>query len=781
MSDLRSYLDELKRRKVVRTAIAYCVVAGGVLSIADILWEHLPLPPGTMTVLVALAIIGLPVVLVLEWVFEISREGLRRNSDSDAPESQRSSMMKPVAIGALVLGIPAVGIWQLRPPESELSGADAPLVESRLAILPCEVYGAEAPADWSKTIVFVLSDKLKGTAALQPLDPHAVVDLVDDRAGRSVDPAELARTFAAGHYLRCSVQNLGGDRVRISTRLYRTDSTGTPVADPSAEGRAEDASSLVEEVAVALLTSMEGTGSRLARDAGAAEGAPLEAWLEYVEGYEAHRSGRWDEAMASFRDAVAIDSTFALGHYRLWSSAGWAERLDVASEALDAASSHVDRLSPHYRDLVRAAVARRDGRHAAAKRLYRDITLAYPDHIDAWYQLGEVLFHQGWLSGEPVSAADAAFSRAAELDAENHYWEVLFHQVHIAGMERDHERFDSLVARLETLGDGPWPHRTRVLFRGDSLTRDSLMAAIAAGALSSHPLDFFLAELAPTPAINEDVAKSFTGPGQPDEHRVAGFLEMAGARVATGRWQEAADALDQARALRPALTLETEAYLALAAVPELVQDHLQRLAVTLEAWDGEAEDDPGAPALRSAPHGGLHPWLRLYLLGLVEARLGWTSSARERADDLAAADPPPGLEEWLRDLETVVRAEAARSEGESGRALALLEDAPLWVVYRLDERSSPILGHFYPVFLRAELLRELGRPAEALTWYEALRMPFYMPSDALSTRILLGEARARDAIGDAERARELRSEIRERWRGPPQPLAALMAGGGSSP
>ncbi|MEJ2677455.1 MAG: tetratricopeptide repeat protein [Gemmatimonadota bacterium] len=68
---VRSFLTELKRRRVVRVAVIYVVAAFGGLQGADVLVPALELPAWTMTLLVVLAIAGLPVALGLAWAFDI--------------------------------------------------------------------------------------------------------------------------------------------------------------------------------------------------------------------------------------------------------------------------------------------------------------------------------------------------------------------------------------------------------------------------------------------------------------------------------------------------------------------------------------------------------------------------------------------------------------------------------------------------------------------------------------------------------------------------------------
>ncbi|MCG6957996.1 MAG: tetratricopeptide repeat protein [Gemmatimonadetes bacterium] len=78
MSDRPSFLEELKRRKVVRVAIVYAAVTWAVLQVADIVLPALGLPEKLMTGLVVVLVLGFPVALGLAWAFDVTPTGVKR-------------------------------------------------------------------------------------------------------------------------------------------------------------------------------------------------------------------------------------------------------------------------------------------------------------------------------------------------------------------------------------------------------------------------------------------------------------------------------------------------------------------------------------------------------------------------------------------------------------------------------------------------------------------------------------------------------------------------------
>jgi hypothetical protein len=79
----RGLLVELRRRKVFRVAIAYVVVAWLLLQIGDIVFDFLEVPNWAGKLLLVLLLLGLPVALVLSWAYELTSQGIRRETSGD--------------------------------------------------------------------------------------------------------------------------------------------------------------------------------------------------------------------------------------------------------------------------------------------------------------------------------------------------------------------------------------------------------------------------------------------------------------------------------------------------------------------------------------------------------------------------------------------------------------------------------------------------------------------------------------------------------------------------
>jgi hypothetical protein len=82
-----TFFAELKRRNVFRVAAAYAVIAWLLVEVSDTIFPRLGLPDWTVTFVIVLLLLGVPVSLFFAWAYELTPEGLRRERDVDPGES----------------------------------------------------------------------------------------------------------------------------------------------------------------------------------------------------------------------------------------------------------------------------------------------------------------------------------------------------------------------------------------------------------------------------------------------------------------------------------------------------------------------------------------------------------------------------------------------------------------------------------------------------------------------------------------------------------------------
>jgi hypothetical protein len=97
-----SFWEELKRRKVLNVATVYLMTAWVVVEASRALLEDLGFP-NLHGYVWAAAALGLPVAMGLAWLFEVSREGVRRTGTFDAASEAGSRRWPMISRRALLV------------------------------------------------------------------------------------------------------------------------------------------------------------------------------------------------------------------------------------------------------------------------------------------------------------------------------------------------------------------------------------------------------------------------------------------------------------------------------------------------------------------------------------------------------------------------------------------------------------------------------------------------------------------------------------------------------
>ena len=75
-----SLFEELKRRSVFKVGIAYIVVAWVIMQVADVILANIELLGWVFGLILLLLAIGFPLVLLFAWAFELTPDGISRES-----------------------------------------------------------------------------------------------------------------------------------------------------------------------------------------------------------------------------------------------------------------------------------------------------------------------------------------------------------------------------------------------------------------------------------------------------------------------------------------------------------------------------------------------------------------------------------------------------------------------------------------------------------------------------------------------------------------------------
>ena len=328
----------------------------------------------------------------------------------------RGMYLGAAALVAVVLGL---GVWQ---PWNRSAGRA--LDPDLVAVLPFRVAGTDASLQYLRQgMVDLLQTKLTGEGGPRAADARAVLAAVRDAGGTETEDiseealATVARRIGAGKLLQGSIVG-PPDHIVISATLLGMPG-GRTITQTSVEGTKDSLFPLVDRLTAQLLALGAGASANQLSELTTTS---LEALRAYLDGQAAYRRGAFDVATPTLTRAVQLDSTFALALSALVEASGWSgARIDM---------SRVERLAWQYRDRLserdRLFLSIRLGsgypeftpwQQRIADR--EALTQRIPESAEAWYYLGDGLFHFGALADVPdiENRARLAFTAAVERDS----------------------------------------------------------------------------------------------------------------------------------------------------------------------------------------------------------------------------------------------------------------------------------------------------------------------------------------------------------------------------
>lgn len=623
---------------------------------------------------------------------------------------------------ALALAIVLLSAWAFWRFQSRSSGSKTPPASVSIAVLPFRYRGSDQYRHLGEGMVNLLSAKLDHAGEIRTIDPRAVAglaareSLLDPARGRSIAERLHAQRFVLG-----SIVEVGG-KLQMDAALYDADGRPNPAVTANAFGDVAKAFDLVDELAIGLLAEEGRALSARSRRVAAVTTSSLPALKAYLDGESAFQSGDFRASVEAFQKAVALDGDFALAWYRLSIALEWlGTPQELHKQAAEQAYRHADRLTERDRRLLEASRVWREGANQEARRLYSAIVHDHPDEIEGWYQLGEVLFHRNGLYGASLSESRSAFERV--LTYEPNHFASLVHLARIEAFEGRLPEMNALVERFLGLGKESADHTLAIhalqaFAAGDTGREREVLAGLERSEGPAIAMAFLEVSLyARNLPGAERIARLLTAPSRPPRVRSYGHVALAHLSLARGKWAEARAELESMASLDPWASLEYRALFSSLSFLPVSRLELSAIRDGLTALDPAAAPRVNDPAVFIDAHYDLHPLLRMYLLGLVSARMADVERAQGYAGEIERQQFPPGYKSLAADFAGSVRAQIDRVQNRPVEAEKKLE--PILAETK-NPLESPFVSEAYERFTRAELLYELGRYPEARGGFDHL-------------------------------------------------------------
>jgi len=312
-----NFFAELKRRNVYKVAVAY-VVGGWALSqgIAQV-FPVFDVPNWVIRLIVLLIIIGLPIALVLAWMFEITPQGIKRTATADAmPWATRRKKyiwIYVVVIGAAIsIGLFFLGRYSATT-RAALQSEAAAVPEKSIAVLPFENLSDDKQnAYFTEGVQDEILTRLARVADLK------VISRTSTQHFKSAPEnlPQIAKELGVTNILEGSVQKVK-DQVRVNVQLINALSDAHLWAEIY-DRKLTDIFSVESDIAKAIAENLE------AKLTGTEKGEISKKPTENSEAYELYLKGRffWNKrtsadmkmALGYFEQAANVDPNYAVAY-----------------------------------------------------------------------------------------------------------------------------------------------------------------------------------------------------------------------------------------------------------------------------------------------------------------------------------------------------------------------------------------------------------------------------------------------------------------------------------
>lgn len=629
-----------------------------------------------------------------------------------------------------------------------------------IVILPFAIHGDEAYRYLEQGMVDLLSRSLDHAGALRAVDPYAVIGFTTGSGGAPADPdlgRLVARRFDAELFVLGSVVGAVG-RLQVFATLYHAERGRLVIAEATASGEGA-LFEIVEDITRQLVIGRLGPAERLTRLAVTLTPS-IPALKAYLAGENEYRRGCFGPAREALERAVADDASFGLAWYRLGHVAWWLHQPEMSLRCMERAVALSARLQAHDRALLEAFLASLNGQAQDAERRYREVLSAYPDNVEAWLGLGQVLLLFNPYRGRPSTEAHLPLTRVLALDPGN--GGALMLDAYISAKTGDISEHESQVRHWDEESEfSIFPRAMHALAQGTPAERDAVIAELAQ---TDDAVLFEAARYVARLTCNlpgaRRIVELLTDPSRSPATNAHGRIFAAQLAAAAGRHREAFEALALARVFDPSAAGAHHALLAALPFMPVKPSEIDALRASMEKAN---DDERSWVGFFAETHTGLRDALRLYVLGHLHARADAFDAALLTADRLAMEKGPSVAPALVDDWSRGVRAHVAWRQGRSDDALTLLEGARLEIPFAHMFTPSPFLSQDLERYLRAQLLELVGRDEDALRWYECASGDFIHEVVFLAPS-LLRRATIHDRRGEHAKARDLYQRFIALWR-----------------
>ena len=395
-----SFFNELKRRNVLRVAAAYVVMAWLLIQVAETIFPLFGFDDAPARIVVMVLAIGFIPAMIFAWAFEMTSEGLKKESEVDRTQSITPNTGKKLdrmimVVLALALGyfafdkfvldqqreatmeeLKTTEVAQARQ-EGRTEGRVESYGDKSIAVLPFVNMSSDGEQEYfSDGISEELLNLLARIPALRVISRSSAFSY----KGKDINLAQVAAELNVAHILEGSVRK-SGNQVRITAQLIEARSD-THLWSETYDVTLDNIFAVQDEIAGKIVRKLK--VSLLSAAPKVKEVDPI-AYDLFLKGrFLVNNTENYERGVDLLEQSIRVDSAYAPA----WEVLGTAYR---------------NQANFGYRDMHEGTA---QARKAAERAIALDPLLA-----SAWALLGIIHLSYDW----DFDAADVAIQRALEL------------------------------------------------------------------------------------------------------------------------------------------------------------------------------------------------------------------------------------------------------------------------------------------------------------------------------------------------------------------------------
>ncbi len=346
---MTSVWGELKRRNVIKVAIAYVIVGWLLLQVSETLVPALHLPQWFHSGIALLLILGFPIALIFAWAFELTPEGVKKEKDVDRSLSITHITGRKIdyfVIAALVLalGFFAFDKFALGPSRQATEPGTTEAADKSIAVLAFVNMSDDAGNEYFSDGI---SEELLNVLAKIPGLRVAARTSSFQFKGENRDIIDIGKQLNVAMVLEGSVRK-AGRQLRITAQLVDARS-GFHLWSETYDRDLANIFAVQDEISAAIVGSMkEHLGLQH-------EALPRVIAAANTEAHDAFLRGRYlvaqrtvasvEGAVREFEKAIELDPDYALAHAELAAATLHLAHYDALTldEAIATATLHAER------------------------------------------------------------------------------------------------------------------------------------------------------------------------------------------------------------------------------------------------------------------------------------------------------------------------------------------------------------------------------------------------------------------------------------------------------